>query len=63
LVEFIGKKQKCSYYPEAKSFLEEIGMLKSIELKPDVTYAPGTCIHYNLVLLTEGTAVQLTLPA
>jgi hypothetical protein len=50
LIKFIGKKHKCGSYPEAKRFLEQIGILKAVELKEGVTYAPGICEYYTVTL-------------
>ena len=53
LIKFLGKSFKCKSFPEIKSFLEKIGLLKAIELKPGVTYAPGTCIYYETDRIME----------
>jgi hypothetical protein len=46
-IRFLGKKYKSGKFPEVKTYLEQIGLLKAIELKPGVKYAPGTCIYYD----------------
>ena len=53
LIKFLGKHYKCKSFPEIKSFLEQTGLLKAIELKPGVTYAPGTCIYYETDRIME----------
>ena len=53
LIKFLGKNSKCKSFPEIKSFLEQMGFLKAIELKPGVTYAPGTCIYYETDRIME----------
>ncbi len=53
LIKFLGKHYKCKSFPEIKYFLEDVRLLTAIELKPGVTYAPGTCIYYETDRIME----------
>ena len=47
---FIGSKLKNSYIRETKLYLEQIGLLRPVDLNArGATYAQGRCVHYVIV--------------